>query len=257
MAALSTAEAELYAATLGWQIIEGLRHLLAELGVVVEKTQLQLDNRAALTIAECGAQWRTRYFGVRASRLHKEHTLGRVALGHSPTAEMIADSLTKLASAQVLAKLHAAMQGRLPTTTCENPKSTDPGSRNRGDCIADGPGSSPSAAAALSNASVSSMDVLLSDVPTSSYSGLLTALYAKFEPAKLDRIPEVIKRHEAQPDQLLRWLREFLAQRQLDDEELHDLIAPFHPPHPSKKKRRGAKRPRMGEEARALKRAAQ
>ena len=41
------------------------------------------------------------------------------------------------------------MHGRLPSTTRENPKSTDPGSRNRGDCIADGPGSSSSAAAAL------------------------------------------------------------------------------------------------------------
>ena len=35
--ALSTAEAELYAAALGWSIIEGLRHLLEDLAVDVER----------------------------------------------------------------------------------------------------------------------------------------------------------------------------------------------------------------------------
>ena len=243
----------------GWQIIEGLRHLLAELGVVVEQTQLQLDNKAALTIAECGAQWRTRYFGVRASRLHKEHTLGRVALGHSPTADMVADSLTKLAPAPVLAKLHAAMRGQLPALALRHSRSTDPGPRNSSDPAGDGPqsaGSSSSAAAAATIAPASSMDVLLADVPSSSYGRLLNALYAKFSPEKLDQASDVARRYEAQPDKLLRWIQEFLAQRRLTNEELQELITPFHPPS-SKKKRRGAKRSRMGEEARALKRAAQ
>ena len=35
VSALSTAEAELYGATLGWQIVEGLRHLLTSFGIII------------------------------------------------------------------------------------------------------------------------------------------------------------------------------------------------------------------------------
>ena len=64
MSTLSTAEAELNAATLGWQIIAGMRLLVNELGFQVPSVHLLLNNKAALTIADCGASWRTRYFAV-------------------------------------------------------------------------------------------------------------------------------------------------------------------------------------------------
>ena len=77
---LSTAEAELNAAILAWQIIEGVRLLINDLGFQVPSVRLLLDNKAALTIAECGASWRTRYFSVRGHRLHEEHLVGRSIL---------------------------------------------------------------------------------------------------------------------------------------------------------------------------------
>jgi hypothetical protein len=109
--ALSTAEAELNAAVLGWQIVEGLRLLLHDFGIVVPSVKVMIDNQAALTIAKCGANWRTRYFAVRGHRLHLEHECGRATLLHCPTAVMIADTLTKLASPVVIEVLHQAMQG--------------------------------------------------------------------------------------------------------------------------------------------------
>ena len=132
---LSTAEAELNAATLGWQIVEGLRLLLADLGYELPKVKVLIDNQAALTIATCGANWRTRYFAVRGHRLHEEHQLGRAELVHCPTKAMLADALTKLAPAPVIAVLHAAMQGKQPPFQV----STTPGRANRGDEAGDGP----------------------------------------------------------------------------------------------------------------------
>ena len=81
---LSTAEAELYSATLGWQIAEGLRQLLSNFGIDIPKVRVIIDNRAAFTIAQCGANWRTRYFAVRGHRLHEEHTRGAAGLLHCP-----------------------------------------------------------------------------------------------------------------------------------------------------------------------------
>ena len=108
---LSTAEAELNAATLAWQIIEGVRLLINDLGFEVPSVKLLLDNKAALTIAECGASWRTRYFSVRAHRLHEEHLVGRAVLEYCRTDVMLADALTKLAGAPVILTLHHCMNG--------------------------------------------------------------------------------------------------------------------------------------------------
>jgi hypothetical protein len=52
VSAFSTAEAELNAAALGWQIIEGLRSLIADLGVILSSVNLLVDNQAAITIAD-------------------------------------------------------------------------------------------------------------------------------------------------------------------------------------------------------------
>ena len=109
--ALSTAEAELYAAALGWSIIEGLRHLLEDLGIVIPKVKLEVDNKAAITVATCGGTWRTRYFAVRGHRLHQEHQNGKVDIGYCKTGDMVADCLTKLAAHESIACLGAAMHG--------------------------------------------------------------------------------------------------------------------------------------------------
>ena len=109
VSALSTAEAELNAATLAWQVIEGVRLLINDFGFQVVCVRLLIDNKAALTIAECGATWRTRYFSVRGHRLQEEYAKGRVSLEHCKTDVMVADALTKLAPITVVACLHAAM----------------------------------------------------------------------------------------------------------------------------------------------------
>ena len=114
VATLSTAEAEVNAATLGWQIVEGLRYLLADFGLDVPRIKVMIDNKAALTITMCGAQWRTRYFAVRGHRLHQEYEAGRAELVHCPTKSMLADALTKLATAPVIQVLHEAMNGEFP-----------------------------------------------------------------------------------------------------------------------------------------------
>ena len=75
---------------------------------------MMIDSQAALTIAKCGASWRTRYFAVRGHRLHEEHQRGRVELLHCPTKDMLADALTKLAPSPVIHVLHEAMDGRQP-----------------------------------------------------------------------------------------------------------------------------------------------
>ena len=88
-----------------------------------------IDNRSALTVAEQGGTWRTRYFAVRASRLTYEHQLGHLELLYAPTTAMLADALTKLATAEVLEKFRRAMDGDMAESITEaKPVSTtDPG----------------------------------------------------------------------------------------------------------------------------------
>ena len=121
VSALSTAEAELYSATLGWQIVEGLRHLITNYGVRISRRRVFIDNQAALTIAKCGANWRTRYFVVRGHRLHEEYNRGAIELLHCPTKGMIADALTNMSTAPVLELLHPAMEGTVPSHISDNP----------------------------------------------------------------------------------------------------------------------------------------
>ena len=121
VSALSTAEAELYSATLGWQIVEGLRQLITNYGVRIARLRIFIDSQAALTIAKCGANWRTRYFAVRGHQHHEEHARGAIELLHCPTAGMVADALTKLATAPVIEVLHSAMEGLLPQHPSDAP----------------------------------------------------------------------------------------------------------------------------------------
>ena len=147
VSALNTAEAELTAAAMAWQVVEGFRTLLEEWGFGVRKVHLLLDNAAALAITENGASWRTRYFSVRGARIREEMSSGRLAIGHQPTKEMVADGLTKLATAEVMNNLRAAMGGDfppavlppVPTVSAAHSTSVDPGPQNRSDITGDGP----------------------------------------------------------------------------------------------------------------------
>ena len=123
---LSTCEAEVAAAALGWTILEGLRQLFADWSIDVGRIKVWIDNKAALTIALCGSSWRTRYFGVRGNRLNQEHYRGGCELLHCPTKDMVADCLTKLATAPVIEHLHAIMEGAIPTVTPKNAVDHDP-----------------------------------------------------------------------------------------------------------------------------------
>ena len=114
MSALSTAEAELCAAALAWQVAEGVRYLLGTLGIYPARLTVFIDNKAALTAASLGATWRTRYYAVRARRLLEESRRQRLVIEHCPTLEMVADTLTKLATPEVIEGLRAAMNGFFP-----------------------------------------------------------------------------------------------------------------------------------------------
>eukprot|EP00974_Lingulodinium_polyedra_P047623 4570766-Lingulodinium_polyedra.AAC.1 len=52
---------------------------------------------------------------------------------------MVADTLTKLATSEVISVLLAAMNSQLPTRTMANRTSVTPGPANRGDIAGDGP----------------------------------------------------------------------------------------------------------------------
>ena len=111
--ALSTAEAELIAASMTWQVIQGVRILLEEWGCRFEYVRIKADNTAAITIATDGSNWRTRYFSVRGARLNHEILCGSLKLEHEPTLKMLADSLTKLGTGQMLLNTRNAMVGIL------------------------------------------------------------------------------------------------------------------------------------------------
>ena len=58
-----------------------------------------------------------RYYAVRATHLLHEHQAGKIVLTYCPTKLMVADALTKLATAEVVSVLLAAMDSRLPART--------------------------------------------------------------------------------------------------------------------------------------------
>ena len=112
--ALSTCEAEVSAAATTWQIVEGLKALLAEWCVDLSPPILLVDNKSALRVAELGGTWRTRYFAVRAARLAEESGKGNVDMRYCPTADMMADALTKTAGAAVIKKVRDLCDGEPP-----------------------------------------------------------------------------------------------------------------------------------------------
>ena len=80
----------------------------------LNKPVVLVDNQRALKVAEFGGSWRTRYFATRAHRLGQEHAQGHISLRYCQTIAMMADGLTKLASAEVMTKLRNCMNGEFP-----------------------------------------------------------------------------------------------------------------------------------------------
>ena len=121
--------------------------LLEEWGIQFSMVRLLLDNAAAISIAENGSTWRTRYFGVRGSRINEEIQKERLLLGHQPTKAMVADGLTKLGSAEVLQMVRDAMNGEfppinlqpMPTISAAHTTSVSPGKHQAWDVAGDGP----------------------------------------------------------------------------------------------------------------------
>ena len=118
--ALSTCEAEVSAAALTFQIVEGLKALLLEWDVKLDPPILLVDNKSALVVSEFGGSWRTRYFAVRAARLAEESLHGNIILRYCPTADMGADSLTKMATVRMLQNIRQAMNAILPKIPCQD-----------------------------------------------------------------------------------------------------------------------------------------
>ena len=82
--------------------------------VTLSTPLLLVDNKSALVLATCGGSWRTRYFAVRAARIAEEVECGRLNLRYCRTDNMLADSLTKLASSEIIERLLGALRGDLP-----------------------------------------------------------------------------------------------------------------------------------------------
>ena len=116
-----------------------MRYFLSTLSIFPSRLEVMIDNKAALTTASLGATWRTRYYAVRAHRLLQEHQAGKIVLTYCPTKLMVADSLTKLATGEVIGVLLAAMDSQLPALTAADRTSVTPGPANRGDIAGDGP----------------------------------------------------------------------------------------------------------------------
>ena len=80
-----------------WFFPEFLEHERA-----VSHRVIALYRTENFAIVEKGALWRTRYFQVRADRVRQLIATGTAAVRHVPTGDMVADGLTKLASATVM-----------------------------------------------------------------------------------------------------------------------------------------------------------
>ncbi len=82
--ALNTAEAELNAAALTWQVTAGIRELFEEFQIHLDATKLSLDNAAALSIINKGATWISICFSVRARRIQEELQCRTLEIAASP-----------------------------------------------------------------------------------------------------------------------------------------------------------------------------
>ena len=109
----ATCDAELVAALDGWKYAEPIRQLLEEFGIRILWMNLGVDNSAAETILRTGSFKRSRYFEydqkLLVSKLRRDH---RIRVQHVPTADQLADCLTKPVGRRILEKLWNAISFR-------------------------------------------------------------------------------------------------------------------------------------------------
>ena len=77
---MSTCEAEVVAAALGFRIAEGLLALFTEWGLALGPPARYQDNQSALVFMYTRGTWRARYFAVRAARAAEEVRSGTLDL---------------------------------------------------------------------------------------------------------------------------------------------------------------------------------
>ena len=125
---------------------------------------------------------------MRARRLLEEGQQGRVRLTHCPTKQMIADALTKLATADVIRVLVEAMEGRMPTRTSAHRTSVTPGSQNSGDIIGDGaPPTAAEIPANIHHPQLPHHHPLWHD--------LLEAMYRRWSAVPTHQLPEILSKY--------------------------------------------------------------
>ena len=92
---LSTAECELIAACEGVVLAQSMQALASELLDMQPELILQVDNVAAITLAEGGGSQRTRHLRVRANFLKEMIENSQLTVKHCPGERQLADILTK------------------------------------------------------------------------------------------------------------------------------------------------------------------
>ena len=104
LAATSSCECELQAASLGFILGSGVQSLLESVGISVAH-QLAIDNTAAIAILDGRTTWRTRHLAMRANALRDHVRLGFAVVQYVQTGEQLADCLTKHTLADVYHRL--------------------------------------------------------------------------------------------------------------------------------------------------------
>ena len=110
--ALSTAEAEYIAACAAAQEAKFLRSILLDFGVAQPPTVIHEDNQPAINIAENRlTSQRTKHIDIKYHFIREAIVDGIIKLQYIPTAEQLADILTKILPAPQTAKLRGATAG--------------------------------------------------------------------------------------------------------------------------------------------------
>ena len=100
LAAGSTCESELQAATMGCQMAMGISTLMEDVGLSPKVWQ-GIDNQASLSVLQDTSSWRTRHLAIRSSVLRDLVKDGALRVQHVTSREQRADGLTKFLKADL------------------------------------------------------------------------------------------------------------------------------------------------------------
>ena len=98
----STAESEVTSMAYAGQFNEGIEQLYHSMGVKLKKPILFCDNRAACYLTTGSNDWRTKALVNRILGLRSLVELGILEIAYKPTAEMLADVMTKFMKKGIL-----------------------------------------------------------------------------------------------------------------------------------------------------------